>query len=86
MENIVHIIFWKKQRDKALAKKIYRLERELLTGHIDRKITMPQEVKDAQAKKAIPQRCIDKITKEHEAYVRRVHVPSVKRPERLSHG
>ncbi len=81
-----HIKFWKKQRDKALKMTIYRLERRLLTGHPDSKIIMPQEVKDAQNKKAIPQRCIDKITKEHEAYIRRVHTPTIKRPDRFTHG
>ncbi len=81
-----HIRFWKKQRDQALKMKIYRLERALLVGNPDKLISMPQEVKDAQAKKAIPQRCIDKITKEHEAYIRRVHTPTIKRPDRFTHG
>ncbi len=47
---------------------------------------MPQEVKDAMVKKAIPQRCIDKLTKEHEMYLRRVKMPTVPRPARLTHG
>ncbi len=81
---MVHI--WHRGQAKHLKKKIYRLERELLTGHSDRRISMPQEVKDAQAKKAIPQRCIDKLTKEHELYLRRVKMPTVERPTRLSHG
>ncbi len=83
---MTHILFWKKRRELSLAKKIYRLERELLTGHPDRKLTMPQEVKDCQQHKKIPQRCVDKITKEHEAYIRRVHTPTVTRPTRLTHG
>ncbi len=83
---MTHILFWKKARERALKKKIYRLERELLTGHPDRKITMPQEVKDAQAQKKIPQRCVDKITKEYEMFVKRVHTPTIKRPDRFSHG
>ncbi len=78
--------FWRKAAEKTLKHKIYRLERELLTGHPDRKLSMPQEVKDAQAKKQIPQRCIDKLTKEHEMYIRRVSMPPIKRPDRLSHG
>ncbi len=83
---MTHIPFWKKQRDRALKMTIYRLERRLLTGHIDAVLTMPQEVKDAQQHKKMPQRCIDKIIKEHEAYIRRVHTPTVKRPDRFSHG
>ncbi len=83
---MTHILFWKKARERALAKKIYRLERELLTGHADRKLTMPQEVKDAQQHKKIPQRCVDKITKEYEMFVKRVHTPTVKRPDRFTHG
>ncbi len=83
---MTHIQFWKKQRDQALKMKIYRLERALLVGNPDKLISMPQEVKDAQAKKAIPQRCVDKITKEHEAYIRRVHTPTIKRPDRFTHG
>ncbi len=47
---------------------------------------MPQEVKDAQQHKKIPQRCIDKLTKEHEMYLRRVKMPTVPRPARLTHG
>ncbi len=82
----MQILFGKKQREQALKMQIYRLERELLTGHPDKKLTMPQEVKDAQQQKKIPQRCIDKITKEHLAYVRRVHTPTVQRPSRPTHG
>ncbi len=78
--------FWRKAAEKTLAHKIYRLERELLTGHPDRKLTMPQEVKDAQQHKKIPQRCIDKLRKEHEMYLRRVQMPPIKRPQRLTHG
>ncbi len=81
-----HIQFWKKQRDRALKMTIYRMERALLVGNPDKLITMPQEVKDAQQQKKIPQRCIDKITKEHLAYVRRVHTPTIKRPDRFTHG
>ncbi len=66
--------------------KIYRLERALLVGNADKLISMPQEVKDAQQHKKIPQRCIDKITKEHIAYIRRVHTPTIKRPDRFTHG
>ncbi len=77
---------WHTGAEKYLKKKIYRLERELLTGHPDRKLTMPQEVKDAQQHKKIPQRCIDKLTKEHEFYLRRVRMPVVKRPDRMTHG
>ncbi len=77
---------WHKGAEKFLKKKIYRLERELLTRHPDRLIEMPQEVKDAIQKKAIPQRCIDKLTKEHEMYHRRIAMPTVTRPTRLSHG
>ncbi len=77
---------WHTGAEKYLKKKIYRLERELLTGHPDRKLSMPQEVKDAQQQKKIPQRCIDKLTKEHEFYLRRVRMPTIKRPERLTHG
>ncbi len=77
---------WHKGQDWNLKKKIYRLERELLTRHPDRLISMPQEVKDAVNQKKIPQRCIDKLTKEHEMYVRRITVPKVDRPRRLSHG
>ncbi len=83
---MTHILFWKKARERALAKKIYRLERELLTGHPDRKLTMPQEVKDCQQHKKIPQRCVDKITKEYEMFVKRVHMPTIKRPDRFTHG
>jgi len=83
---MTHIPFWKKQRDQALKMTIYRLERRLLTGHPDAKILMPQEVKDCQQHKKIPQRCVDKITKEHEAYIRRVHTPTIKRPSRITHG
>ncbi len=83
---MTHIYFWKKQRDQALKMTIMRMEHNLLTGHPDLKIKMPQEVKDAQQHKKIPQRCIDKITKEHEAYIRRVHTPTVIRPQRLTHG
>ncbi len=77
---------WHIGAERCLKKKIYRLERELLTGHPDRKLTMPQEVKDAQQHKKIPQRCIDKLTKEHEMYRRRVVMPTIKRPDRMSHG
>ncbi len=77
---------WHTGAAACLKKKIYRLERELLTGHLDRKLTMPQEVKDAQSKGKIPQRCIDKLTKEHEMYLRRVKMPTIARPPRLSHG
>ncbi len=77
---------WHTGAEKYLKKKIYRLERELLTGHLDRKLSMPQEVKDTQQHKKIPQRCIDKLTKEHEMYLRRVKMPTIQRPPRLSHG
>ncbi len=77
---------WHVGQDWNLKKKIYRLERELLTGHPDRRISMPQEVKDAQQHKKLPQRCIDKLTLEHKMYVRRITVPKVERPKRLSHG
>ncbi len=77
---------WHKGQEKALKKKIYRLERELLTRHPDRLITMPQEVKDAQQHKKIPQRCIDKLTLEHKMYVKRITMATVARPERPSHG
>ncbi len=77
---------WHKGAEACLKKKIYRLERELLTRHPDRVLQMPQEVKDAVQQKKIPQRCIDKLTKEHEMYLRRVKMPTIPRPPRLSHG
>jgi len=81
---LTHI--WHTGAAKALKHKIYRLERELLTRHPDRVLQMPQEVKDAIQQKKIPQRCIDKLTKEHEMYLRRVKMPTVLRPPRPSHG
>ncbi len=83
---MTHILFWKKQREQALKMTIMRLEHNLLTGHPEYKLKMPQEVKDAQSKGKIPQRCIDKLTQEHLAYIRRVHTPTIQRPERLTHG
>ncbi len=77
---------WHKGAERYLKHKIYRLERELLTRHPDRVLQMPQEVKDAIQQKKIPQRCIDKLTKEHEMYLRRVKMPTIARPARLSHG
>ncbi len=77
---------WHRGQDKFLKKQIYRLERELLTRHPDRLIDKPQEVKDAISKGKIPQRCIDQLIKEHDAYKRRINVPTVQRPQRLSHG
>ncbi len=77
---------WHIGAERYLKHKIYRLERELLTRHPDRVLQMPQEVKDAVQQKKIPQRCIDKLTKEHEMYLRRVKMPTVSRPPRLTHG
>ncbi len=77
---------WHVGAERYLKHKIYRLERELLTRHPDRVLSMPQEVKDAIQHKKIPQRCIDKLTKEHEMYLRRVKMPTIKRLERFSHG
>ncbi len=77
---------WHIGAERYLKHKIYRLERELLTRHPDRVLQMPQEVKDAIQHKKIPQRCIDKLTKEHEMYLRRVKMPPISRPPRLSHG
>ncbi len=77
---------WHKGQDWNLKKRIYRLERELLTRHPDKLITMPQEVKDAVQQKKLPQRCIDKLKTEHEMRMRRISVPKVDSPKRLSHG
>ncbi len=75
---------WKRGIEKNLAKKLYRMERQLLQRHPDCLLKMPQEVKDAVQQKKIPQRCVDKIVKEHEVRLKRVAQPTVIRPKRMN--
>ncbi len=77
---------WKKAQKRTLAKNLYRLERELLTRHPEKLVTMPEEVKICAKSHKLPQHCVDKLTREHSRFILRATMPAIERPKRLSHG
>jgi len=75
---------WQKQKDKALAKKLYRLQRELATNHPDKLISMPNECKQQKNKEPLLKHCAEKVIAKHESTMRFLAVPPIKREPRFN--
>ncbi len=75
---------WKRGAEKNLAKKIYRLQRELATNHPDRMVTMNQDCKDQKNKEPLLKHCQVEITKKWELYQRKQRTPDIQRPPRFN--
>ncbi len=76
--------FWHKQVEKALKKKLYRMQRELSVNHYDTKLQYPQECKDQESNKPLLPRMVTKVTEKHEAQIRQTAVPTSKTEKRFN--
>ncbi len=75
---------WKRGSLKNLAKKKYRLQRELATNHPDRMIEMPEECKQQKNKEPLLKHCSEKLENKWQAYQRKVAVPEIKKEPRMN--